>query len=70
MMTEGRRRDMAMRCCGTCTRKSGQHKCHALNEFVGEFEECWAWSDDINWKVKLERDIAKYTRIVGKRWRG
>jgi len=52
--------------CKTCAKRDKYGNCLALDELIGKNADCWAWSDDPNWRVK----VAIQTRAYQEGWRG
>lgn len=50
--------------CSTCAKKTRSGKCEVLLENIGLKQDCWAWSDDPQWKKKVERAIRRYRGYI------
>lgn len=51
--------------CSTCERRN--KKGEGCQVFKTKPKQCWAWTDDKEWSVKVEKDIAKYALRIKKR---
>jgi hypothetical protein len=51
-----------VRRCGTCAKRSrrGSHTCRVLTESIGLGKDCWAWSDDPEWKRVADEATRAY----------
>ena len=47
--------------CRVCAkRKPGRKECLVLKKAIGMYQDCWAWTDDPDWKNKVNIAIHKY----------
>ncbi len=52
----------AERTCRTCAKKDARNRCRVLRENIGADRECWAWTDDPQWREKVRRAVRNYRR--------
>jgi len=48
--------------CKTCQKKkwSNGWTCLVLNEMIGKYRNCWAWSNDPHWEEKVRQNVEQY----------
>jgi hypothetical protein len=47
--------------CDVCAkRKPGKKECLVLEENIGLYQDCWAWTDDPDWESKVNAAVHKY----------
>lgn len=55
--------------CETCVKKLGNDKCRVLLKNIGLNQECWAWSDDPDWKEKMRQACKNYKDYLEGMWK-
>lgn len=51
---------MQQRRCDTCEKKVNEHRCAVLTVMLGRVRDCFAWSDDPDWEVKVRTAVELY----------
>jgi len=46
--------------CHTCEKHTKNNKCSVLTERIGLTKNCWAWTDDPSWFVKVKSEVEMY----------
>ena len=47
--------------CETCAKNNRLGTaCKVLTHMIGKYHECWAWSDDPAWEIKVKADCENY----------
>lgn len=47
--------------CHTCAKRfKATEQCHVLTEPIGQWGECFAWSDDEDWRAKADKSKRAY----------
>jgi len=56
-----------VRNCDTCAKKrakkNGKEGCTVLTEMIGRNGDCWSWTDDPNWVVKVQNACREYAGL-------
>ncbi|MEW6457618.1 MAG: hypothetical protein AB1441_00890 [Bacillota bacterium] len=51
--------------CASCAKRRGK-ECAVLVERIGEYVECWAWTDNEHWEREAEEATRRYAESRGK----
>lgn len=54
---------LGTRRCENCEKRRGGH-CTVLSEMIGRHGDCWAFSDDVDWEIKVAAAVAEYKRML------
>ena len=49
--------------CKTCQKLKKNGECVALKVRIGQEQDCFAWSDDPEWKKKVNEAIKEYKEV-------